>query len=540
MKTRFAPSPTGYLHIGNARTALFCALLARKMKGLFLLRLDDTDRVRSKSEYAVALKEDLAWLGLRYDDDFTQTSQMEKGRYEKAFQHLREAGLIYPCYETKEELDKKRKRLRARGKPPLYDRASLSLSDDALRDFEAQGRKPHWRFKLSGKKKVWDDLVRGQQTIDTKNLSDPIIRREDGSFLYSLPSVVDDIDYGITHIVRGEDHVTNCATQIELFEALGAKPPYFAHHSLVVMGEEVSQKASWKTEKTDERASQKAGERISAKASERTGAKAGERISAKAGERTGAKAGATLSKRFESCSLRQLRCGEGFEFEAMAINNFLLGFGVSEHIPLQYGLDEMVNRFDMNKLTRAPLRFDMSQLKRLNEKILHKMSFSSVQARLEGLSVLCDEAFWEDMKGNLKCLKDIKPIYDMVFGEVVPVVRQEDRDFLEQALSCLPPDPTDRQDKKNEESGKSWRAKESEEAGKGEESEEGEVWDSMKDAVWADWTKRLKAMTGRTGKGLFMPLRLALTAGAYGPEMKHLLWRIGHKKASLRLKGQKA
>src|SRR3712207_1259132 len=234
--TRFAPSPTGRLHVGNIRTALHNWLWARKHGGRFLLRLDDTDHERSSEEYAEAIRSDLAWLGLVPDEEHRQSSRFD--RYEAALERLAAAGRAYPAYETAQELDLKRKVQLGRGKPPVYDRAALALGEEDRARLEAEGRRPHWRFKLDHQRPIeWDDLIRGHQHIDPALMSDPVIRREDGSWLYMLPSVVDDIDMGVTHVVRGEDHVTNTGLQIQMFEALGARPPDFAHEALLVGSE---------------------------------------------------------------------------------------------------------------------------------------------------------------------------------------------------------------------------------------------------------------------------------------------------------------
>ena len=232
IRTRFAPSPTGLLHVGNARAALFCFLFAKKHDGQFLLRLDDTDTERSTQAFADAIQADLDWLGLKWDETARQSDRFE--RYDGVFETLVAQGHVYACYETPEELERKRKRQLARGKPPVYDRAGLGLSADEKTALEAEGRSAHWRFKLSGNPVVWHDLVRGEQKIDTASVSDPVIRRADGSWLYTLPSVVDDLDMNISHVIRGEDHVTNTAAQVELIAALGGEVPEFAHFSLML------------------------------------------------------------------------------------------------------------------------------------------------------------------------------------------------------------------------------------------------------------------------------------------------------------------
>jgi len=229
---RFAPSPTGRLHVGNVRTALMNWLFVRERGGKFILRIDDTDLERSTNEYEESIKEDLGWLDLNWDATFNQSHKFPA--YEAAANKLREDGRLYACYETSEELDRQRKLQRVQGKPPVYNRAALELTDEQIKGYEAEGRKPHWRFKLSGKTANWTDMVRGEQSVDTSSLSDPVLIRGDGSFLYTLPSVVDDIDEKITHVIRGEDHVTNSGAQIEIFEALSDHLPIFAHTPLLV------------------------------------------------------------------------------------------------------------------------------------------------------------------------------------------------------------------------------------------------------------------------------------------------------------------
>ncbi len=231
LRVRFAPSPTGRLHVGNARTALINMLFARKTGAKFLLRIDDTDLARSTADNEAAIERDLAWLGCVWDEKESQSARFPL--YRQAAEKLREAGLLYPCFETEEELERRRRIALSRGRPPVYDRAALRLSPAERAEFEAEGRAPHWRFKLSGTVRVFEDLIRGRQAIDTAALSDPVLIRADGTFLYTLPSVVDDAELAVSHIIRGEDHVTNSGVQIEIFEALGAAIPAMAHTPLL-------------------------------------------------------------------------------------------------------------------------------------------------------------------------------------------------------------------------------------------------------------------------------------------------------------------
>jgi glutamyl-tRNA synthetase len=328
---RFAPSPTGRIHIGNARTAILNWLFARKANGTFILRYDDTDLERSTQEFADGIATDLDWLGLSPDKVFRQSERF--ALYDAAAEKLKADGRLYACYETAEELEYKRKRQLARGLPPVYDRAGLNLSDDERAKLEAEGRTPHWRFKLDQREIVWNDLVRGETRIDTSSLSDPVLIRGDGSYLYTLPSVVDDIDMGITHVIRGEDHVTNAAVQVELFEALGGTAPGFAHHSLLVGAD-----------------------------------------------------GKGLSKRLGSLSIAAMR-EDGLEAMAVVSHGALIG--TSEAIEPHTGMDTLLDAFDLSKLSRAPGRFDMAELENLNARIVHELDYADVRERL-----LSDECRW--------------------------------------------------------------------------------------------------------------------------------------------------
>lgn len=391
--TRFAPSPTGRLHVGNARTALFCALYAKANGGQFMLRLDDTDAERSTEAFAQGIIEDLAWLGLPHDLTAKQSDRFDA--YDEAFEKLKDMGLVYACYETPDELDLKRKRQRARGKPPVYDRAALELSDDEKAKLEAEGRTPHWRFKLSGNKVSWLDLVRGDQLVDTSSLSDPVLVRADGTYLYTLPSVVDDLDFNITHIIRGEDHVTNSAAQIELIMALAGQDaiiPVFAHHPLLVMAD-----------------------------------------------------GSALSKRLGSLSLESLR-EDGID--PMSINSLIARLGTPDPVEAHSDMAALIAGFDLTRLGRAPARFDPAELQRLNVKLLQHLPFERVADKLSHLGVTYEDEqagmlFWDTVKGNIDRLEDAVGLWQIIQGPVESVIDAEDRDYLDMALACLPAEPWD-------------------------------------------------------------------------------------------------
>ena len=439
---RFAPSPTGLLHVGNARTAILNFLFARKTGGKFLLRIDDTDAERSKPEYEAAIVEHLAWLGVSHDL-FARQSERASAHQEAA-EKLKAAGRLYPCYESQLELDRRRQRQIASGKPPVYDRAALALTPDDRAKLESQGKRPHWRFKLSQQKVAFTDLIRGAVEIDTAHLSDPVLIREDGRFLYTLPSVVDDIDFAISHIIRGEDHVTNTAVQIEIFQALNAPVPAFAHHPLLI----------------------------------------------------GA-GGEALSKRLGSLSLKLLR-EDGIE--PLAAVSYLAKTGTSDAIAPHASLDELVAEFAMEKIGRAPAHFDPAELSNLNAKLLHLLPFEAVAPRLAALDI-ANPAFWEAVKPNLTRFAEVADLWTMVAGPVAPLI--EDADFAAKAAQCLPPEP----------------------------------WD---EATWPAWTGAVATATGRKGRALYHPLRLALTAREHGPELKKLLPLIGRAKTLARLKGEAA
>ncbi len=375
-KFRFAPSPTGYLHVGNARLALINWLYAKKVGGAFVLRLDDTDEERSTEEYATGIQQDLSWLGLVWDDLKKQSDR--SSNYQAAFEKLKAAGRLYPCYETGEELDYKRKRQLSRKLPPVYDRSALKLTDEEIAAYEAEGRKPHWRFLLDQEVVGWTDDVRGSVEVDCASMSDPVLIRSDGRPLYHLPSVVDDIDFGITHVIRGEDHVSNTALHIQIFKALGAEVPGFAHLPLL-MGPD----------------------------------------------------GGPLSKREGSQSLRELRESG---VDPMSINSLLARLGTSDNVEARGDLATVVDGFDISRFSRAAAKFDPAELKNLNARILHEMPWETAKDRvdLDG----ADEAFWLAIRGNIDVISDATDWWQTVTGPITPVV--EDQAFLDKAAALLP------------------------------------------------------------------------------------------------------
>lgn len=391
---RFAPSPTGRLHIGNIRTAVLNYLLARKAGGTFILRLDDTDRERSTEAFADGIRTDLSWLGLAWSREERQSDRF--ARYTEVAERLKAAGHLYACYESEDELDRKRKRQLGRGLPPIYDRTGLKLSDAERAALEAEGRRPHWRFRLpntgaeSGLAPLptlvsWNDLVRGDQTVDLGSLSDPVLIREDGTPLYTFTSVVDDADFAVTHIVRGEDHVTNSGVQIAIFEALGAAPPAFGHHSLLIGAD-----------------------------------------------------GHALSKRLGTLSVETFRA-EGLE--PMAILSHAALVGTSDAIEPHGDIDELAALFDLGKISTAPGRFDPDELRGLNAKLLHKTPYAAVADRLAALGITGEDAFWEAVRGNLVLLADARTWWDVVAGAIDPVI--ENPDLTTRAAALLPPEPWD-------------------------------------------------------------------------------------------------
>jgi len=437
---RFAPSPTGYLHVGNARLALINWLAAKHMGGRFVLRLDDTDQERSTAAYADAIQADLKWLGLDWDSVEKQSDRLDA--YGAAFEALQADGRVYECFETPQELDYMRKRLRARGLPPIY----TPPSDEKRQSYIAEGRPAHWRFKLQPGTIAFDDLVRGPVSFEAEKLSDPVVRREDGSWLYMLPSAVDDADMGITHVVRGEDHVANTALQVQMFEALDKPVPTFAHLPLMTDIE-----------------------------------------------------GGGLSKRLGSLALKDLR-DDGVE--PLALASYLAHLGTSDDIKAEATLKALVDAFGFAHFSRATPKFDPAQLMRINAQVLHATNFADVKDRLpSGTTGGATEDLWLAVRANVERVADVKTWLDIANGDIQPVIDANDADFLKEAAGLLPDPP----------------------------------WDGE---TWGQWTQAVKEQTGRKGKGLFMPLRQALTGLDHGPELKAYLPLIGRDRALARLTGK--
>lgn len=435
--TRFAPSPTGRLHVGNVRTALLNWLLARKEGGRFLLRLDDTDTARSTEAFAQSIRDDLAWLGMVPDAEFRQSDRLD--RYEAALAQLAQSGHAYRAYETPEELELKRKIQLSRGAPPVYDRAALALTEADHARLAEQGVAPVWRFRLSPElPHQWEDLVRGVSHIDPASLSDPVIRRADGSWLYMLPSVVDDIDMGVTHVLRGEDHVTNTGVQLQMFAALGAKPPAFGHAPLL----------------------------------------------------TGVEG--KLSKRLGSIGVADFRDAG---IEPIAVKALLARLGTSHAVEPVLSDAPLLESFDLAHLGRAHPRFDEAELASLNAKILHMLPFEAVRDR-----VRLSEAQWLAVRGNLRTLAEAEEWQAIFAEDDLPRAHAPDAGYLSQAADILEGLP-------------------------------------MGAETWGQLTADLRARTGRKGKELFMPLRLALTGRDSGPDMAELLPLIGKERALARLRG---
>ena len=428
--TRFAPSPTGYIHVGNLRTALMNYLIARKAGGTFILRIDDTDQERSKQEYIDQIQRDLEWLGLTWDRIEYQSKRLD--RYADAAQKLRQMGRFYEAFETPTELDLKRKKQLNMGKPPVYDRAALALSADekaALRDQRGPGV---WRFMLDQQRIDWTDGILGDISIDAASVSDPVLIRADGQVLYTLASVVDDTEMGVTNLVRGSDHVTNTATQIQIIQALGGAVPAFAHHSLL----------------------------------------------------TGPQ-GEALSKRLGALSIKDLRA-QGVE--PWALLSLMARLGSADPVELQTSLEDLAAGFDIARFGAAPTKFDEKDLYPLTSSYLQGLDFADMADEIAGLGVPADLAqqFWQVMRDNITTRADLAPWWALCRDGAQPVIADEDRDFVAQAMALLPEGGFDAD-------------------------------------TWGNWTAAVKEATGRKGKGLFMPLRLALTGQATGPNMGDLM-----------------
>ena len=429
--TRFAPSPTGRLHVGNIRTALHNFLFARKQDGTFVLRIDDTDRERSTADYDQAIRDDLDWLGLTPDTVVRQSERFDL--YEREFERLRAAGRVYACYETPEELELRRKVLLGRGLPPVYERKAADAP-------VPQGRAPHWRFRLDhGAPIEWGDLIRGPQRFDPHLLSDPVVRREDGSWLYLLPSVIDDVDLGITHVVRGEDHVSNSAAQLQMFAALGAAPPEFAHEALLVAAE------------------------------------------------------GKLSKRLGSLGVAQIR---ELGLEPMALLSLLGRLGTSQPVEALASLDALSAGFDFAHFGRAPAHFDLHDVELLNARLLHGLDYAAVAERLPDGAT---EADWLLLRANLARVDEFADWLAVIDGDLAPPrLADDERQMIAEAARVA--------------ATLDWSS---------------DPWHALAGA--------LKEATGRKGRALFQPLRLALTGRESGPEMAGLLRRIGKDRAIARL-----
>ena len=437
--TRFAPSPTGHLHVGNIRAALHNWLWARQQGGRFLLRLDDTDRERSEERFAHAIRADLDWLGLTPDGEARQSDRF--ALYEERFATLVAAGRVYPAYETAPELDLKRKVLLGRGLPPVYDRAALALSGPERAALEAEGVRPHWRFRLDHDTPIaWEDLVRGPQAFDPAAMSDPVIRRGNGSWLYLLPSAIDDIEMGVTHVVRGEDHVSNTALQLQMFAAMDAAPPRFAHTALL----------------------------------------------------TGAEG--KLSKRLGSLGVEHFRAAG---IEPAAVRALLARLGTSDPVEPVIDAGPLIAGFDFARFGRAPARFDEGELAQVNARIVHRLPFDQVADRLPAGM---DAAAWAAVRPNLHTVAEAADWWGVIEGPVTGEIAAEDRAYLVEAAAVA--------------AAMDWA---------------GDPWPAL--------TGALKERTGRKGKALFLPLRLALTGRAHGPDMATLLPLIGRERAIARLRG---
>ena len=379
--TRFAPSPTGLLHLGNIRTALINWLYARTNNGKFILRIDDTDLERSKDEYISQIKYDLDWLGIDFDETFNQSSRFE--RYREQFEKLKADGRIYPCYETPEELERKRKLLIAAGGKQVYDRSAMELTDQQKKDYEAEGRKPHWRFLLKTERMKWDDLLKGEIDIDLTSLSDPVLFREDGVPLYTFSSAVDDIDYDITNVIRGDDHTSNTAVQVEIINALDQNKITFAHHALL--------KAS---------------------------------------------SGDKLSKRDNVISISSFREAN---MEPISILSLLATIGTSNSIELKDNIDQIKSEFKLSTISTSPGRIEIDVLNALNKKQVQKYNFSEIEERLKKIDEKIDQKFWETIRGNLNVVEDIKQWTDIVFNS--ETIKPSDKDYIKIAMELIPDDP---------------------------------------------------------------------------------------------------
>lgn len=443
IKVRFAPSPTGNLHVGNLRTALVNYLFARAAGGVFMLRIDDTDTERSTPEFEASIRADLDWMGMSWDTEDRQSARLD--RYDEALRQLEAIGRAYPCFETPEELALKRKAQLSAGRPPVYDRAALKLTDEQKQAFQAEGRRPHWRFRLEDTAVAWTDMVRGDVSYHMSSLSDPVLMREDGRVIYTMASVVDDIDHGITHIIRGEDHVTNSAAQIQLFEALGATAPVMGHVALLAGAD-----------------------------------------------------GEGLSKRLGSLSIGQLR-DEGTEASALA--SLLARIGTADPVVPTADMAAIIGGFDLSRFGRATAKFDPAELAQVNARIVQQLDFDAVSPRLSDLGVGGDADFWMAVRDNLSSVAEAADWWQVCTTPITPVIEAAD---VTTAAAGLLPDG------------------------------------DLSSDIWGSWTKAVAAETGAKGRGLFMPIRLALTGREKGPEIAPLLAFIGRERIIARLRGETA
>lgn len=437
--TRIAPSPTGFLHIGNYMTTFANWKYAKKHGGMFYLRMDDTDTSRSTQEYKDQIMHDLQWAGISWDLYFEQSSR--KARYDQVIDKLKSVGRLYACYETPEELELKRKLLLASGKPPIYDRAALKLTQQQVSDYLNHGRKPHYRFLINHEEICWEDMVRGKIVYHGSNLSDPIVVREDGSMTYMLCSAIDDVDYEISHIIRGEDHITNTAMHIQMFGAMEASPPEFGHLSLIKAKDE------------------------------------------------------KISKRIGGFDLRTLR--DQMEIEPIALNSLFSSMGTPKPIKLYSKMQEMIDEFDVKDFSPGPIIYNPQDLMNLNRKVASTMNFADAAKRIAGpYANNFTQDFWLAVRENLAKFSDVYSWLEICFGEVV--AHNQDKQFIEYAIDALP---------------------------------DGQFTNE----TWSKWTDRIKSGTGRSGKALYLPLRMCITGMEEGPEMKLLVMLLGRDKVIARL-----
>lgn len=438
-KSRFAPSPTGFLHIGNARSAIINWAFINNKGGKFILRIDDTDSERSKKKYEDAIKRDLKWLGINWFKTFNQSERSKI--YQKRIKDLKKIKRLYPCFETSEELSLKRKSLLAAGKPPIYDRSALQINEEQIEENINRGKIPHWRFKLENKIIKWNDLIMGEVSFDSKNLSDPILIRENNSLLYHLPSVIDDIDECITDVIRGEDHLTNTAFHIQIFEALNASVPSFGHHSLL----------------TDEQ-------------------------------------GKKFGKRLENSSIKLFK-DKGVE--NITLINYLLTVGTSQNISKEKNIQNLCKNFSIKNLTKSSPKFSTKVIQELNKDILQSYEFSEVKQKFKdhNLSNVTNN-FWIFTKNNINSFSEALNWWEIINSDKIHQTKEHS--YLKIAAQLLPEDPF-----------------------------------TVK--TWGNWTSEININTGRTGKELYLPLRIALTGQDKGPELRYLMPLLNKKQVLRKL-----